>query len=159
MIGADDVHTVREQVIQMKLMQCMGYGAVAMLSLGLILLAPSTSLADKQVDAGTILLLSDEILGNSVEIERPQGTPTPGSSAVPGGTLPATPPPSLADGGGDATSGDGDVPLVGDGDKTGHGNDQNRSGFGDDSNPGWGSDNNNSGNEGTGNPHNEHADR
>ena len=106
MIGADDAYTVREQVIQMKLMRCMGYGAVTALSLGLILLAPSTSLADRQVDAGTILLLSDEILGNSVEIERPQGTPTPAGGDVPGGAPPVAPIPPLADGG------DGPGPVV-----------------------------------------------
>ena len=147
MIGADDVHTVREQVIQMKLMQCMGYGAVAVLSFALVLLAPATSFADKQVDAGTILLLSDEILGNSVEIERLGNGQAAGNPAL-------GPAPTLADGGGDATSGDGDVPLVADGDKTGDSNDVSRSGFGDGTNAGLESDNNNSGNDGYDNPNN-----
>ena len=147
MIGADDAYTVREQVIQMKFMQYTGYGALAILSLGLILLAPSTSLADKQVDAGTILLLSDEILGQSVEIERLGNGQAAGDPAL-------GPAPSLADVGGDATFGDGDEPLVGDADQTGHGNDHNRSGFGDDTTPGLESDNNNSGNDGYDNPNN-----
>ena len=144
----------------MKLMRCMGYGAVTALSLRLILLAPSTSLADRQVDAGTILLLSDEILGNSVEIERPQGTPIPAGGDVPGGAPPVAPLPTLADGG------DGPGPVVPGNDDDSDsdsdhrfGNDRNRSGFADGSNPGLGSGNNNSGNLGTNNPSNADGNR
>ena len=125
----------------MKSVQMMGYAAAAVLSFSLVLLLPGTSSADKQVNAGVILVISDEIFGRSVEIERVDG------GAPPGGTLPGSGPTVGDDGGdpGDPTLASGDDPT---------GNDNNRSGFGDDSTPGLESDNNNSGNDGYDNPSN-----
>lgn len=131
----------------MRTFEPMGYGAAALLSFSLILLLPGTSSADKQVTSGEILVISDEILGHSVEIER-EGGNAPPSNGAPDAELPDAP--TLSDGGG--TGGgtdDGGDPLASGG---GNGNDQNRSGLGDGSNPGLGSDNNNSGNDGYDNP-------
>ena len=86
----------------MKVMQLIGISAAAVLSFSLVLLAPGTSAADREVNSGEILLLSDEILGNSVEIERAGGS-VPPTNGVPGG-LPdgpaPVPVPALSDGGG-----------------------------------------------------------
>ncbi len=55
----------------MKLTRAMGWGGLtAALGLSLALLLPNVSLADRRAGAGEILIISDEILGNSVEIER-----------------------------------------------------------------------------------------
>ena len=75
----------------MKVMQLIGISAAAVLSFSLVLLAPGTSAADREVNSGEILLLSDEILGNSVEIERAGGS-VPPTNGVPGG-LPDGPAP------------------------------------------------------------------
>ncbi len=49
----------------------MGWGGLtAALGLSLALLLPNVSLADRTTNAGEVLIISDEILGNSVEIER-----------------------------------------------------------------------------------------
>ncbi len=119
----------------MKSVQMMGYAAAAVLTFSLVLLLPGTSSADKQVNAGVILVISDEIFGRSVEIERVDG------GAPPGGTLPGSGP-TVGD---DPTLASGDDPT---------GNDKNRSGLGDDSTPGLESDNNNSENDGYDNPSN-----
>ena len=143
----------------MKMMQLIAIGAAAVLSFTLVLLAPGTSAADRLVNSGEILLLSDEILGNSVEIERAGGGAPP-TNGVPGAALPAgpAPVPILADGGGedggdsDSDSGDSDSDS---GDSDGDsrdGNSHNRSGLGVGSNPGLGSGRSNSPNQGTGNP-------
>ncbi len=131
---------VREEVEKMRFLSAMGTCAAVVLCFSLVLLAPGTSSADKQVNARVILLISDEILGNSVEIERPDGAPPAFPAPAPDGGGDAVPPPLVA--GGDADS------------DAGNGNDQNLSGFGDDSNPGQGSENNNSGNDGYYNPSN-----
>ncbi len=142
----------------MKLMQLIGISAAAMLSFSLVLLAPGTSAADRQVDSGEILLLSDEILGNSVEIERPTGT-VPPTNGVPGALVPDGPAPTIADG----DPGDG-VEEADDGSTLASGADHNRpdkapgensrSGLSDGTNPGLGSGRDNSPNQGTDNPSN-----
>ena len=87
--------------MQMKMMQLIGMSAAAVLSFSLVLLAPATSAADRVTNSGEILLLSDEILGNSVEIERAGGGAPP-TNGLPGAPLPdgPAPVPTLADGGG-----------------------------------------------------------
>ena len=60
-------------------MQLIAINVAAVLSFSLVLLAPGTSAADRLVNSGEILLLSDEILGNSVEIERAGGGAPPGN--------------------------------------------------------------------------------
>ena len=141
---------VREEVEKMRFLSAIGTCAAVVLSFSLVLLAPGTSSADKQVNARVILLISDEILGNSVEIERPDGAPPianlPPGVTSPGLPGPADPNPTLADGPDDGDDSD----RVASHD----GNDKNRSGFGDGSNPGLNSDNNNSGNDGYDNPSN-----
>ncbi len=137
---------VRVKVIQMKMMQLIGISAAAVLSFSLVLLAPGTSAADRVTNSGEILLLSDEILGNSVEIERPAADAPP-FNGVPGATPDG--PTLAADGGGDdgtpfATDPDGG-PTASVGDKS-------RSGLGDDTVPSMGSGTDNSPNEGTANP-------
>ena len=92
----------------MKMMQLIGMSAAAVLSFSLVLLAPGTSAADRVTNSGEILLLSDEILGNSVEIERAGGGAPP-TNGVPGG-LPdgPAPVPTLGDDGGGDGGGYGD---------------------------------------------------
>ena len=158
----------------MKVMQLIGISAAAVLSFSLVLLAPGTSAADREVNSGEILLLSDEILGNSVEIERAGGG-VPPTNGVPGG-LPdgPAPVPTLADGGGgdgggsdggfgdsdsdsgDSDSGDSDGDSDSDSDGSSYGNDHNRSGHADSTNPGLGGSTSNSLNQGTNNPNNAH---
>jgi hypothetical protein len=148
----DTVFLVREEVVRMKLLRGTGYSVAAVLSFALVLLAPGTSAADKKVNAGEILLISDEIRGQSVEIERPDGG-TPSSTAPP--TLPSgggDPGSGVATTGGD-TSGDDGGDAVASSDEGGGVPDENsRSGLGDGSNPGKGSETNNSPNQGTDNP-------
>jgi hypothetical protein len=144
----DTVFLVREEVIRMKLLRGMAYGVAAVLSFSLVLMAPGTSAADKKVNAGEILLISDEIRGQSVEIERPDG-------GMPSNTAP----PALPSGGGDAGSGvastgdDGGDPVASS-DHGGGAGDDGSSGFGDDTNPGQGGAHEQSGNTGTDNPNN-----
>ena len=128
----------------MKLMQLIGISAAAVLSFSLVLLAPGTSSADRQVSSAEILLLSDEILGNSVEIERP-AFDAPPFNGIPGATAPDDP--AVAD------SGDGSTLASGsdDGSRDGVG-ENSRSGLGDDTVPSMGSGTDNSPNEGTDNP-------
>ena len=151
----DTVFLVREEVIRMKLLRGMGYSVAAVLSFSLVLLAPGTSAADKKVNAGEILLISDESRGQSVEIERPDG-----------GMPSSTAPPALPSGGGDPGSGvastggntsgdDGGDPVASSDHGGGSGaGDDGSSGFGDDTNPGQGGAHEQSGNTGTDNPNN-----
>jgi hypothetical protein len=164
----DTVFLVREEVIRMKLLRGMAYGVAAVLSFSLVLMAPGTSAADKKVNAGEILLISDEIRGQSVEIERPDGG-MPSNTAPPalpsgierpdGGMPSNTAPPALPSGGGDAGSGvastgdDGGDPVASS-DHGGGAGDDGSSGFGDDTNPGQGGAHEQSGNTGTDNPNN-----
>ena len=138
----------------MKLMQLIGISAAAMLSFSLVLLAPGTSAADRQVDSGEILLLSDEILGNSVEIERPAADAPP-FNGVPGATAPEGPAPAVADGdpGDGEDNSDGSTLASGsDHDSPTGVGDNSRSGLGDGTNPGLGGGLENSPNEGYDNP-------
>ena len=58
----------------MKQTRAMGWGGLtAALGLSLALLLPNVSLADRTVYAGEILIISDEIFGNSIEVTRPGG--------------------------------------------------------------------------------------
>ena len=128
----------------MTMMQLIGISAAAVLSFSLVLLAPGTSSADRQVTSAEILLLSDEILGNSVEIER-AAFDAPPFNGIPGATAPDDP--AVADSGDGSTlsSGSDDGSLDGVGDKS-------HSGLGDGSTPSLGSGTTNSPNEGTDNP-------
>ncbi len=132
----------------MRMMKLIAINVAAVLSFSLVLLAPGTSAADRKAGAGEILLLSDEILGNSVEIERPAANAPP-FNGVPGVAPPEGPPPvpTLADSGSDPGDSDGDSDSH-------HGSDYSRSGLGDESNPGLGSGTANSPNEGTDSPNN-----
>ena len=126
----------------MTMMQLIGISAAAVLSFSFVLLAPGTSSADRQVTSAEILLLSDEILGNSVEIERP-AFDAPPFNGIPGATAPDDP--ADSGDGGTLASGSDDGSLDGVGDKS-------RSGLGDDTVPSMGSGTDNSPNEGTANP-------
>ena len=135
----------------MKLMQLIGISAAAMLSFSLVLLSPSTSAADRQVTSGEILLLSDEILGNSVEIERPAADAPP-FNGVPGATAPDGPAPTVAGGNGEDDSDGSTLASGSDHDSPTGVGDNSRSGLGDGTNPGLGGGLENSPNEGYDNP-------
>ena len=129
----------------MRLKQIAERGRPLVLALGfsLVLLTAGISAADRETLPGEVLLLSDEIFGNSAEITRPSGPS--GSGSPPAG------------GGGDSDSGDSDSGDSDSGDGVvsgGGGNDKNKSGLDDGSNPGQGSGTANSPNEGTDNPNN-----
>jgi hypothetical protein len=94
----------------------------------------SVAAADEEVDAGTIVVVSDDIMKRTANVERGNAMP---------------------DGGGDATAdgGDGSDPTASTDDGTdGTGNDDNRSGLGDGTNPGTGDGTDNATNDGTDNP-------
>ena len=136
----------------MKMMQLIGISAAAVLSFSLVLLAPGTSAADRVTNSGEILLLSDEILGNSVEIERPAADAPP-FNGVPGAPVPDGSAPAVA---GADPGDDGGTPLA-----TGphHGPpdgvaDNSHSGLGDGTNPGLGGGTDYSPNQGTDSPNN-----
>ncbi len=80
----------------MRLKQIVERGRPLVLALGfsLVLLTAGISAADRETLPGEVLLLSDEIFGNSAEITRPSGPS--GSGSPPAG------------GGGDSDSGDSD---------------------------------------------------
>ncbi len=55
----------------MNAIKLIGWGGLtAVLGLSLALLLPSVSLADRTANSGEILIISDEIVGNSVEVIR-----------------------------------------------------------------------------------------
>ncbi len=137
----------------MSMMQMIGINVAAVLSFSLVLLAPGTSSADRQAGAGEILLLSDEILGNSVEIER-AAFDAPPFNGVPGATAPDDPAPALAGGGDPGDGEDDEGSTLASGPDHGPVGENSRSGFGDGSNPGMGSGTANSPNEGTDSPNN-----
>ncbi len=121
-----------EPQCRMKLVKAIGCSGSALLSLSLILLAPGTSAADRVVNSGHILILSDEIFGRSVEIER-IGAVLPSTGEPGGGSLALS----------DSNAGTDDEFAVGE---------HSRSGMGDDTVPGLGEGTENSPNEGTANP-------
>ncbi len=125
----------------MRLKQIVERGRPLVLALGftLVLLTAGISAADREVLPGEVLLLSDEIFGNSAEITRPSGPSGSGNPPAGGG----------GDGDSDSSSDSGDGVV-----SSGGGNDKNKSGLGDGSNPGQGSGTSNSPNEGTDNPNN-----
>ncbi len=58
----------------MKQTRIMGWGGLtAALGLSLALLLPNVSLADRTTNAGEVLIISDEIFGNSLDVTRPGG--------------------------------------------------------------------------------------
>ena len=114
------------------LVKAIGCSGPALLSLSLVLLAPGASAADQEVSSAHILLLSDEILGRSVEIER-IGAVLPGTGEPGGGSLALSDPNAGTDG----------VFAVGE---------NSRSGMGDGTNSGLGDGMEHSPNEGTANP-------
>ena len=58
----------------MKQTRAMGWGGLtAALGLSLALLLPNVSLADRTAYPGEILIISDEIFGNSLDVTRPGG--------------------------------------------------------------------------------------
>ena len=128
----------------MRLKQITEWGQALVLGLGfaLVLLAAGHSAADREVLPGEVLLLSDEIFGNSADITRPGGPSGSGAPPAAGG--------GAGDGSGSGGSGDSDSHS---GSDSHGGNDNNRSGLGDGTNPGQGSGTGNSPNQGTNNPH------
>ena len=108
---------------RMKLVKAIGCSGSALLSLSLILLAPGTSAADRMVNSEHILILSDEIFGRSVEIER-IGAVLPDTGDPGGGSLPLSDPDAGTDGefvvGENSRSGMGDGTTPGLGDGMGH---------------------------------------
>ena len=103
-----------------KLLKAIGCSGPALLSLSLILLVPGASAADQEVSSAHILILSDEIFGRSVEIER-IGAVRPGTGEPGGGSLALSDPNAGTDGefsvGENSRSGmgDGTTPGLGDG--------------------------------------------
>ncbi len=103
-----------------KLVKAIGCSGPALLSLSLVLLAPGASAADQKVNSAHILILSDEIFGRSVEIER-IGAVLPGTGEPGGGPLALSDPDAGTDGefavGENSRSGmgDGTTPGLGDG--------------------------------------------
>lgn len=95
----------------------------------------SVAAADEEVDAGTIVVVSDDIMKRTANVERGDAAPDGDAAAADdGGAGPAAP------SGDDGTDADGG------------GNDNNRSGLGDGTNPGAGDGTDNATNEGTDNP-------
>ncbi len=82
----------------MRIKQIVERGRPLVLALGfaLVLLTAGISAADREVLPGEVLLLSDEIFGNSAEITRPSGPSGSGS------------PPAGGGGDGDGSGGDSD---------------------------------------------------
>ena len=115
-----------------ELVKAIGCSGPALLSLSLILLAPGTSAADQEVSSAHILILSDEIFGRSVEIER-IGAVRPGTGEPGGGLLALS----------DPNAGTDDEFAVGE---------NSRSGMGDGTTPGLGDGMEHSPNGGTANP-------
>lgn len=98
--------------------------------------------ADTEVNAATVVVVSDDIMNRTTSVARPDGAG-----------------PAAAGGGDDAGAGGGDDAGAGGDDEAGGGNDNNRSGLGDGTNPGLGDGTSNSPNEGTDNPNNAPANR
>ncbi len=121
-----------------KLVKAIGCSGPALLSLSLVLLTPGARAADQEVSSAHILILSDEIFGRSVEIER-IGAVLPGP-AEPGGTEePGGAPLALS---GPNAETDGEFAV----------GENSRSGMGDGTTPGLGDGMEHSPNEGTANP-------
>ncbi len=103
-----------------RLTKAIGCSGPALLSLSLILLAPGASAADQEVSSAHILILSDEIFGRSVEIERIAAV-LPETGEPGGGSLALSDPNGGTDGefvvGENSRSGmgDGTTPGLGDG--------------------------------------------
>ena len=114
------------------------YNLMCLLALGIAVClgAPQPAQADTKAKSGQILVISDEIRGDSVNVRRPESDGGSPSSAPAAQAAPAAP------------VDDGDVVESG----SPAGNDRNRSGLGDGTNPGQGSGRENSPNEGTDNP-------
>ncbi len=70
----------------MKQTRAMGWGGLtAALGLSLALLLPNVSLADRTTNAGEVLIISDEIFGNSLDVTRPGGASGAGGAGDTGG--------------------------------------------------------------------------
>ena len=121
----------------------MPLGALAVLAL-LVLAAPAGAQSQRRAGAGEVLLISDELFGASVDIERSSGSGGSDSGASGGND-------GSSSGGSDGSGSSDDDGVA---DSGGGGNDKNKSGLGDGTNPGQGGGKDNAKNNGTNNPNN-----